>query len=338
MKSLTLLWIALAACLLAGGMRLVAAALQPTPTDLVSVLRALASGDPAMRGDGVYGLLAFGRWDGNAPRGLSRVLRTYRDQTDIIKTTLIAALESHTRYVRDVKQGGRLLSESDSEVWANLVWMVSSLRDKRALNALLGVIETGGMATGGLADLGVPAVDAVLALRRDPAPAKRIGAVQVLGGFLTRLSEIRANPEAAAQARVAIIEATSDPDPWVRAVATESLLPLRHEPDVRARLEEIARGDPYVRQSDTGEVRFPVNEAAARILRTAEEDLFYVFRTPRDGACRIGRLAAVPEGIPLFGPVGSVDTARQVMCTHIDEDSVASSLCWAVQPGDACRN
>lgn len=331
------LWIALAAGLFSSEMYKAGEAVEPTPTNLVSVLRALTSRDPTARHDGVYELLAIGRWNGNAPRGLSRVLRTYRGQADIIKAALINALESQTAYVMDVKRSGRLLSESDSEVWANLVWMVGSLRDPNALNALLGVIETGGMATGGLADLGAVAVDAVLARCHDPSPATRIGAVQVLGGFLTRLSEVRANPEAAARARVAIIGATGDTDPWVRAIATESLLPLRDEPDVRTRLEEIARGDSQSRQSNNGEVRFPVREAAARVLKTSELDLFYVFRTSESGVCRVGRSATAPEGIAFFGPMLTEDAARQVMCTHVDEDGRTPSLCWAVQPGDSCR-
>jgi hypothetical protein len=58
-------------------------------------------------------------------------------------------------------------SEEASERYARLIHEVAALRDPRAVTALIGAIETGGMAINGLAALGDPALDPVIALTHD---------------------------------------------------------------------------------------------------------------------------------------------------------------------------
>ena len=89
---------------------------------------------------------------------------------------------------------------------------MSSLRDPRALEGLLTVIDTGGMAVNGLAELGPVAVDAVLQRVAVGGIADRADAIAVLGGFLTRLEAVRSSPEAAAKARRAVLAALKDPN------------------------------------------------------------------------------------------------------------------------------
>jgi HEAT repeat protein len=316
---------------------LVAGASGAPPIDIDSIVRDLTSKDAQVRGRALFDLLSSGRWQGNAPLGVDRVLKAHADKADLIKTALIFALENHNAFVEDSRRKGLALSEYDSEVWANLVWAVSHLRDPRGLNALVGAIHTGGMATGGLADLGPPAVSAAIGRLNDEDAEVRTAAVQVLGGFLTRLDSVRSNPEAADRAKAAILRALDDADAWVRRAAVRSLLPLNDVPEVRAKLQSMARQDPEIRWDIDGRARFPVREAAASVLTMNKVDLYYVFRSPDSGVCRIGKPPNPGEEVSLFGPFESEDVVKHVMCTHVDSTGKDPKVCWGVQPTNACQ-
>ncbi len=306
--------------------------------NLDMALRDLSSEDPTARGEALYDLLALGQWGGQVPRGIANLLRAYPNQAEGIKTALITALEHQSVYFKAARQQNLVGSrtEFDSEVWANLIWAAAYLRDPRALKGLLGAIGTGGLATGGLADLGAVAVDALIERARDPDAAVRNSAIQAIGGFLTRLEAARSSPEAAAKAKGAIRAALDDSASSVRSSAIGALILFREEPEIRARLEAVASGDPEMRWANDGKLHFPVREDAARVLSARESELYYVVRTPESGECRIRKAPDPPIGVALYGPLETADAARHVMCTHLDGASKESSLCWSEYPKNAC--
>jgi hypothetical protein len=300
-------------------------------------LRSLISEDPNVRGKALYEVLALGNWEGQAPRGIARLLLSHPEQAERIKTALIDALERQSEYFASAKRQGLSLTESDSEVWANLVWSVSSLRDPRAVKGLLGAINTGGMATGGLADLGPYAVDAVVERSREADAEVRCSAIQVLGGFLTRQEAVRSNPEAAAKAKAAILVALEDSEPRVRRVAASSSLALKDDPEIRVKLQLMAASDPEGTWGADGKPRFLVRDAATQMLSAKEADFYYVMRTPDTRECRIQKATESPAGISFLGPLTSASIAKDVMCSHIDDTGTDRSLCSSVQPKNACR-
>jgi hypothetical protein len=318
------------------GVALVWAAIQPT-VELDAVLRDLTSTDSHVRGNALFDLLAMGRWDGQTPEAIATVLRVHSEQAERVKTALIQSLERQGEYMEIARHSDLTVTEEESEVWANLVWAVSSLRDPRAIKGLVLAIDTGGMATGGLADLGPAAVDATIERLNDADPSVRTSAIEVLGGFLTRLEAVRSNPGAKAKAKAAIIAALDDPGPWVRRAAAGALAGLKNDTEVVQRLQSMTISDPETSTDRAGTRRYPLREAAARVLSMREVDLYYVLRAPDGRTCHIEKGADSAAPIALFGPLETPEIAMQVMCGHIDDTRKDPSLCWSVQPKNACR-
>jgi hypothetical protein len=312
------------------------AAAANSPVKLDAALQRLESADPNLRASALYDLFTLGDWQGQAPRGVASLFRAYPNQTDRIKTALITALERQGEYVLSAKRQQLSVSESDSEVWANLVWVVASLRDPRAIKGLLGAITTGGMATGGLADLGPLAVDAVVERMMDGDAEVRASAVQVLGGFLTRLEMARSNKAAEEKAMAAVLSALDDAGPGVRQAAVGALLGRLDDAEVASRLATLATSDLEVALDREGKLRFPLREKALRVLSAKEADFFYVRRTPATGACRVGMGTDSDATTRLIGPLEAAETATQLMCTHVDATEKDPSLCWSIQPKNAC--
>jgi hypothetical protein len=115
------------------------------------------------------------------------------------------------------------------------------------------------------------------------------------------------------------------------------------EPVVRAKLQSLAASDPYLAPTEdsvgpekrTGVGRFRVREAAARSLNPSDAFSFYVVRTPDSLVCRIQQASEQFLGEPFIGPERQI-VIKPTMCSHYDPTGKDSSLCWKIEPVDAC--
>jgi hypothetical protein len=154
------------------------------------------------------------------------------------------------------------LSEEYVNYYGDVIAAVSSLRDPRSIDALLGVITTGNMAVDALVSFGSVAVAPVAALLESSDSGVRSAAALTLARMLEHA------PNAADQRliRESMTRAAADPDPFVRIRAVQGLAALGGD-DSLALVEAIARSDPY--QADHREGRpYIVREAATQALQS----------------------------------------------------------------------
>ena len=140
-----------------------------------------------------------------------------------------------------------------------MIASVAALRDERALNALLGAINTGNMATRALAGLGASALDQILLRLSDPAPIARMSAARVLVQMLEP-GNVKKVGDAVSKERIktALTKTTSDIDPYVRMTGVERLAALGDR-SVIPLLQKVAEYDSF--EGFGEERRFPVRAA-----------------------------------------------------------------------------
>jgi len=316
-------------------------------SDLETRLRNLSASDLQVRSNSFYSLLrGFENNTGDSAVGMRNLLRAYPDQSELIKTTFIAALEREGSYIESTEDRGEQLSETATEYWYDLSLAVASLRDPRSLKGLLSAHGPGGIVMSYFADLCPYGVDKILEKSQLPSRYwrgglivdNRAGAMALLGQCLTRISAMQAAPDALAKARKALLAALGDSEPTVRSTAARALVSLRDDPEVHAKLELLAATDAYVsRATPTAAARFTVRDAARQALNGARPDDFYIIRTTDTFACRVEQTNSVQARIAFIGPISGTDGARKQMCMHLDRTGKDPSLCWAVSPQEACQ-
>jgi hypothetical protein len=317
---------------------LTAAAKAQLPPNLDTALLGMTSTNVGTRLSSFYDLIIpLENGSGSTREGVRNLLRTNPGRTDQIKLALITALELAASYVRDLKERNEHFDEAFSGYYGDLIFAVTALRDPRSVKGLVGAIDTGGMAVETLADLGPPAVDAVITDVLGVSTGDHTAGIAVLREFLRRQETVRSNPDAAAKARRAILAALSDPDPSARRVAAGAALTFKDEPDVKARLEAVAAADYEARLEGDGKIHFPVRDEAARVLKANEADFFYVMRSVDTRECRVQRAVETPTGLKYLGPYDSSDEAAHQMCAHYDDAGKDPSVCGAISPKTACK-
>lgn len=242
--------------------------------NIEAALAATSSPDLQTRVNAFYALVGPAGTNTNSARGLENLLRSRPEEAERIKVVLIAALEREVIYKETLDKNGQQLSETFTDYWADLMLAVGSLRDPRAINGLLGGVNTGGIAVNALADLCPQSVDALIEKTREPnhyfqgnAFNLRAGAVKVLGMCVKRVESMHSNLEAMAKARNAILAALDDPDWNVRDASVNALFVFRHDADVRAKLQIVEATDTHASvPSVEGIARFTVRDSAARVL------------------------------------------------------------------------
>lgn len=186
-----------------------------------------------------------------------------------IRRALIFALSKEN----DFLDAGGPLSEVDTEYYAKLIGCVATLRDRTAIQALVGAIETGGGAIDGIVVLGEEAVPALLALLNSREPRGRVAALVAAGKLVGRNPYPQAVTPSAALSESAIgalraklLGALGDDNPFARIAAIRS---LQHYSDaeVRHAIEEVAAKDPAVRDNGAPERDYPVRREAEEWLK-----------------------------------------------------------------------
>ena len=113
---------------------------------IASALRGMDSPDVEIRVDSYLALTRVASTEGGVgalylPDQIEYLLHRYPDQAGQIRTSLIAALEREEMHLEGLRQRKQTFDESYSEHYATLIWAVSSLRDPRAVMALLGAMQ-----------------------------------------------------------------------------------------------------------------------------------------------------------------------------------------------------
>ena len=216
---------------------------QPTdPAILEQSIRQFADPDWRTRSQAFYTL-----WQTGKP-GLANLLRRWPERADALKLALIGLLEREIAFSREYesvyKKTGVPLGEAHGEYYGDVVDAVTSLKDIRSLNALIGVIQTGRMAESALAEFGSAALDRVVAVMDSGNIPERQGASYVLAQMLDPKNASKvSDPASRRKIRDALTRAARDESRWVRLGGIEGLRKL-DEPEIIRFLQDLATGDP----------------------------------------------------------------------------------------------
>jgi HEAT repeat protein len=198
------------------------------------------------------------------PSILRKVLASDPRESNSTKRALIGLLARENAVVQSQRlefdKTGKTLTEGYVNYYGDVVAAVASLDDARSVDALLGAITTGGMATRRLARLGRVALQPTLQELNSADPLVRGAALNVLSEMLSS-SEFSADASSVAQIKDALVKSLADQDSGVRITAVEGVAKL-HDPSLRPLVEKLATVDPY-QMANT----YPVREAASRALQ-----------------------------------------------------------------------
>jgi hypothetical protein len=221
------------------------------------------------RAKGFYQLFTVERADGlqgasrEIPATLRAVMRDVPDRAEELRVTLIQLLDRENDLIERKHQ----TREAFSSYHGDLINAVAALGDKRALGPLLDVMETGSMASHGIARLGATAVlDQLLILAEVPSLTTRNAATRTLGFLLDPLTN--PHPVGASQKveiKMALLKRLSDVSPFVRISGIQAVSRVPGT-DVTEALLSLAASDPNVRTTESGEMEYPVRAAAHRAL------------------------------------------------------------------------
>ena len=196
----------------------------------------------------------------------SVLTETFAKQPELAETRkilLIGLLENENKIVSPyTHKEGQTLSEGYVNYLGDLIWAVSSLHDVRSMNALLGVLPSGGMATRTLISFGKIALTPVIDRLLDPDLLVRATVVQMLPPLLD-VSDISKDPEAKSKIRNALVQASKDKEFLVRSNSIAGLIEIG-DAECISIVVNLAQSDPY--QADFMDNRYLVREVAAKAL------------------------------------------------------------------------
>jgi hypothetical protein len=164
--------------------------------------------------------------------------------------------------------------EGDSEHYAQLVEVVSSLDDERTIPALVGAMTTGGMAERGVLKYGDRALEPVLEQLKNPNELVRATALSMS----ITLLEARSDMASRMRIRELIRSSLMDPASVVRGHAVKEIDCLSDRQNFVPILEKLAKADPenYPGKEDDdgvdGDKFFPVRVDARRVLRDIQNN------------------------------------------------------------------
>lgn len=252
---------------------------------LVSLLNQMRVADWNNRSTAFYELLdlAFaGKFNGRTPQipsALSRLLTKYPTNADEINLTLIRLLETENNLVREHERKFELTSETLTEEYTNyygdLIGTVAGLKDSRAVNALVGAINTGNMATNALAELAPFSIQTISEkVDSDDFPT-RSAAVRVLSQMLDPANINRLEteiPGSREKIKQLLIKKAKDVDYNVRLSAIDGLAKLQ-DADAISTLEDISKNDPYQSNVVRGGMKpYLVREVAKKHLSRIKQN------------------------------------------------------------------
>ena len=208
----------------------------PTPErqEAQRILRDFQAPEWKTRAEAFDRLISLGEGDGSNIAGpVKRVLEKYPNQADQIKLALMRLLERENTRMEELnlrfeKTGQTIGQDYDTDYYANVIASVATLKDIRSMNALLGAITTGGMATDTLAEFAPVSLNPVLAKLEDKNPLVRMCALFVLQEMLlpANCDKVK-DPPLRSRIKRAFLRGTRDPDPVVRKRAVQYDVPRK---------------------------------------------------------------------------------------------------------------
>jgi hypothetical protein len=191
--------------------------------------------------------------------------------TDAEKLSLISWLNDDIDAAqRHFAATGEGLGEGYGEYVIDLSLTVAGLRDKRALPALVKVMDISNGISQAIAEFGDDAVGPVTAQLNNSI--ERSSAVETLG-FLLKGQQLHKNSlssESADQIEKQLLALTTDSSGQVRMLAVRGLAFAKPSPEAVNALKQISFEDPYqrVRKTDgESQTVYPVREAATATLK-----------------------------------------------------------------------
>jgi hypothetical protein len=205
-----------------------------------------------------------------ATRLMSSGKQAPRD-TDRIHLGLIQLLAHETSAAKGLNV---IVADEDREDYSNyfgnLIGAVADLKDPQAIPALLGVADTGGIATRGIARFGKAALDPVLQQVKSQDTSFAEGALFVIRDMLEY--QTVSDPGSLTRIKNALREALARPDEIVRESAIYAIEYLNGREEFVAALTDIAKNDPSKvdgqsagDSQDNGEA-YPVRRLARSLL------------------------------------------------------------------------
>jgi hypothetical protein len=201
------------------------------------------------------------------PSALSSLFRQGAGRKDQICIALIKLLATEYKTSHGPTNPA---SEAYADYLGDLVAAVAAIHDPRALNGLLGYIETGDIATRGLAALGRDSLEPVLQIVNSVdrglgrETARRMGATRVLSEMLDP-DIVQIDEASRAKIKSGLLRASRDKQSWVRLIAVEGLARIP-DPDVIIALRSLLEQDPYTRLDRSEHLVYPIREAARKAL------------------------------------------------------------------------
>jgi len=217
--------------------------------------------------------------DGGSTTGLadaaSRFLARHPQQADQVKLGLIQLLGKENYFFIETKNPPPDPYEEDniSDHYADLISVVSSLDDERAIPVLVGAMTTGGIAQRGLLKYGDKALEPVIAQLSSSDALVRATAL----GMSITLLERRHDVVSDARIRYLIRSSLADPKPVVRRHAIKEIDCLNDRQAFVPILERIAKSDPWklpgkADDGGDGEEFYPVRFQARWVLRDIQSN------------------------------------------------------------------
>ena len=169
-------------------------------------------------------------------------LARHPEQADRVKLGFINLLKADNVRGQHLPPG--VGAEDNSEHYAEAIDIVSSLNDVRAIPALIGAIDTGSMATGGLIKYGEKALGPVLGAMSDPDPLVRASALTTSITIL----KLKGHEASRSQILGLIRTAINDPHFILRKNALREIeaLAAADQAQFVPALRNMAQNDPFI--------------------------------------------------------------------------------------------
>jgi hypothetical protein len=199
---------------------------------------------------------------------LARFFKEHPEQADRTKLGLIQLLKADNADLQGENTPPGTYTGGDMEHYAEVVHIVSSLNDERAIPVLVDAMATGGMAQQAIFQYGDKALAPVLEQLKSSDPLVQASALRMSFALLAK----RGDPAARAQIRELILSYVKAPSGASRRMAVQEIGCLEDRQNFVPLLKEIAKTDPQkfsgkALDGGDGNEFYPVRYDARRVLR-----------------------------------------------------------------------
>lgn len=177
----------------------------------------------------------------NAGARMRAVIEANPGEKEAISAALIAALARANR--PPTAPPSHVDAEAFAEYHGDLIWAVSELHDQRAIPALMGALETGGLAQRAIASFGPRVIPELEGALRAESSSRRVAATMTLVRMVGDPKTL-ADSASRSAIRDALLRAFADEDRFVRQGAMRGLGAFS-DSSVTAALRDAGANDPW---------------------------------------------------------------------------------------------